>query len=77
MTRGEVLHDISIVWCILRCGRTVHGLHVLVQDIPAVAEFESLSNLVANLDDLAFYEALAMMRLALFDRSLFDMMVDS
>lgn len=38
---------------------TVHWLHVLMQDVSAVTELKSYGNLVANLDYLAFREALA------------------
>jgi hypothetical protein len=38
---------------------TVHWLHILMEYIPAVAEFKSNSNLVTDLHDLALCKALA------------------
>lgn len=40
---------------------TVHGFDILVNDIPAMTEFKSFSDLVANFDDLTLCECLAML----------------
>jgi hypothetical protein len=37
---------------------TVHGLHVLVKYVLAMAEFKSNSNLITNLDNLSLFEVL-------------------
>lgn len=68
-TRGVVLLDISMVWSAGLNNHTVHGFYVLMENVPAVAEFKCRSDLITNLNDLAFREALAFGTIRFFDRA--------